>query len=141
MVPPAFTEVRQDVLHRKFDHLVEDLPEVQDPHVADDKRGQEPVAQVHNVVVIEVVKNVLPFQLTVVIVGVHLCGDWLVQVAVEVAKEGTTLLWAQVEHEYEPGHIHDSQGDDETIQALPDGSKTVFRVRLQVGESQYKDDD
>ena len=122
MVPPALTEVRQDVLDGQLDYFVQDLPKVQDPHVTDDERGQEPVAQVDDVVVVKVVKDVLPFQLTVVIVGVHLCGDWLVQVTVKVAEEGATLRWTQVEHEDEPGHVHDCQGDDEAVEALEHGS-------------------
>lgn len=58
MVPPAFSEVGHDVLPRQFDDLVEDVPEVKQPEVPYNEGGEEPVNQVHNVIMIEVVPDV-----------------------------------------------------------------------------------
>ena len=52
---------------------------MQDVEVADDEASKEPVAQVHDVVVIEVVEDVLELELAVIVVGVHLFRDRLVQ--------------------------------------------------------------
>lgn len=107
VVPPALAEVRQNVLHRKLNNLIKQLPEVQDVEVTDDQAGKEPVAKVHDVVVVEVVNDVLPFKFTVVVVGVHILRHRLVKVWVQVAQEGATLVWPEVEHKYEPAHVDD----------------------------------
>ena len=58
---------------------------MKDVWVSDNERGEEPIAKVDQVVVVKVVKYVLEFQLTVVIICMHLLGDWLVQVRVKEA--------------------------------------------------------
>ena len=85
MVPPAFTEVRQDVLDGELDNLVKKLPEVENPDIADHKRSKEPIDKMNDVVMVEVGEDVVIGELTVVVVGVHFLGHWLVQGWIKVA--------------------------------------------------------
>lgn len=54
VVPPALTEVRQDVLDGELDDLVKELPEVENPDITDHKRCEEPVDKMNDVVVVKV---------------------------------------------------------------------------------------
>jgi len=58
VIPPALSEVRKDVLPGKFDDLVKQMPEMKNVRVSDHKSGKEPVAQVHEEVVINIVPDV-----------------------------------------------------------------------------------
>jgi len=98
--------VRQNVLHGELYNFVEELPKVQNVDVTNDKGRQEPVAQVHDVVMIKVVHDVFPFEFAIIVVRVHLLGHWLVQTVVKVPEEVPSLLWAQIEHEDQPAHVN-----------------------------------
>ena len=78
VVPPALPEVRQYVLPRQLDHLVQNVLEMQNVEVADHERGQEPIAEVHAVVMVEVIPNVGHGQLAIVVIRVMARGDFLV---------------------------------------------------------------
>ena len=52
-----------------------------------------------NVVMVKVVHDVRPLEFTIIVVRVHLLGDGLVEVVIEVAQKRTALLRAKVEHE------------------------------------------
>lgn len=67
---------------------------MEDPDVTNDKRGKEPVDKVNNVVMIKVVHDILPLELAVIVICMHFRSDRLVKTGVEIAKEGTALLWA-----------------------------------------------
>lgn len=140
VIPPAFSEVRQDVLNRKLDNLVQQLPKVKDVSVSDDKRGEEPVAQVHNIVVIEVVHNVIPFELAIVVVSMHFGGYRLVQTSVEVAKEVASLLWTEIQHEDKPAHVAHGARNDQAIDTLHGGTQTILGIRFQVAECEHEHD-
>ena len=49
------------------------------------------------VVVVKVVCEVLPSQITVVIVGVVTLGDFLVQAGVQVSKKGSSIRWSVIQ--------------------------------------------
>ena len=105
VVPPAFAKVGQDVLEGQLDHFVEHLPKVQHVGVSNDERSEEPIAEVHAIVVVKVVPNVAPLELTVVIIRVHLLSHRLVQGVVKEAKEFSSLLGSEIEHKDEPCHV------------------------------------
>ena len=89
---------------------------------------------------IEVVHNVIPLEFAIVIVGMHISCNWLVQAGVQVAKEVATLLWSQIEHEDEPAHVDQHRCYDQTVHPLEDGIQPVLRVGLQVAECKHEDD-
>jgi 2-succinyl-5-enolpyruvyl-6-hydroxy-3-cyclohexene-1-carboxylate synthase len=99
VVPPALSEVGQDMLHGQLDNLVEQLPEVKHVWITNHEGGQEPVTQVHDVVVIHVVPYVLELKFAVVIVGVHFLGHWLVQARVKEAERCSTEVGSHLQHE------------------------------------------
>lgn len=132
MVPPAFTEVGQDVLHREFNPFVKNLPKVENIGVANDERSQEPIHTVHDIVMIEVIPNVGPLEFTIVIVGVHLLCDWFVQAGVKVAEKSSPLLSSQVKHEYEAAHISNRQSDYHSLQPLHRGTQPIFWIGLKI---------
>jgi hypothetical protein len=47
MVPPALPEVRQDVLEAQLDHLIQQVPKMEQVEVSDDEGAQNPVATMH----------------------------------------------------------------------------------------------
>lgn len=58
---------------------------MKDIKVSDDKRAQEPVSEMHCIIMIKIISNIFPSDLTVVIVGMMALRDVLVQSWVEVA--------------------------------------------------------
>jgi hypothetical protein len=44
VVPPALSEVRQNMLHTQLDNLVQKLPEVKHVGIPDNERSQEPIS-------------------------------------------------------------------------------------------------
>ena len=113
---------------------------MEDVSVSDDQRGEEPVAQVHNIVMIEVVHNVIPFELAVVIISMHFGGYRLVQTGVEVAKEVASLLRAEIQHEDKPAHVAYGARNDQAINALHGWAQTILGVRFQVAECEHEHD-
>ena len=99
--------MREDVLRRELNDLVEDLPEVEQVGVSDDEGGEEPVAEMDDVVMVHVIPDVVPLEFAVVVVGVHLRGHGLVEARVEEAKHATPEVGAHVEHENDEGHVDD----------------------------------
>lgn len=92
VVPPALPEVRQNVLPGEFHEFVQDAPEVADPEIAEDKRGQQPVNPMHDIVVVHLVPHMLKGELTVLIVGVHLLGHRLIQLRVQKPEDLSAAL-------------------------------------------------
>ena len=84
---------------------------------------------------IEVVGDIVPLELAVIIIGMHLLRYWLVQVFVEVAKEIPTLLRSQVKHKDEPACVDNHQCHHEPIQALHGWAESILWVWLEVTES------
>ena len=80
MVPPTLTKVWQYMLNRQFNYFIQELPEVKHVVVTNDETSKEPVAKVNQVIMIHVVPYVLPLELTIVIVCMHLFRYWLVEV-------------------------------------------------------------
>jgi len=70
--------MRENVLPRQFNYFVKNVLEMQNVKVPDDKRGQEPVTEMHTVVVIEVIPNVGSRELAVIIVRMLALGNILI---------------------------------------------------------------
>ena len=94
MVPPALTEVRQNVLPGKLHYLVQDAPEVAYPEISHDEGGQEPIDPVDHEVMVHLIPHMLESELAVLIVRVHLFGYRLVELGIEEAEDLSAALWA-----------------------------------------------
>ena len=70
MIPPALSEMRQDMLPWQFNDFVHELPHVKQNWISNDKTTQEPVAKVRNIVVVEVIPQILESEFAVIIVSV-----------------------------------------------------------------------
>ena len=71
MVPPALTEVWENMLPWKLDQFINYMPHVAHPYISDDKWSEEPVAPMDKVVVIKVVIEILPCEFTIIIISVE----------------------------------------------------------------------
>lgn len=65
-----------------------------DPEVSHDEGGQEPIHPMDHEIVVHLVPHMLEGEFAVIIVGVHLLGDRLVQLRIEEAKDLSATLWA-----------------------------------------------
>ena len=92
----------------------------------------------NDIVVIKVVPNVAPLELAVVIVGVHLLSHGLVQGVVKEAKEFSSLLWSEIEHKDEPGHVGKSKHGDNSVYPLHELILLVLQIRFEVSERAHE---
>ena len=83
--------------------------------IADDKRGKEPVTEMHEIIVVKVVSKILPSHLTVFFISMHLFGQWLIQKGVQISDKSPPLLRPQTQHEDEPAEVHLGERDCHTI--------------------------
>lgn len=65
-----------------------------DPEVSHNEGGQQPIDPMDHEIVVHLVPHMLEGEFTVLIVGVHLLGDRLVQLGIEEAKDLSATLWA-----------------------------------------------
>lgn len=99
MVPPALAEMRQNMLPRKLNKLIEDLLGMENVEVSDNKGGQEPIAEVHQVIMVKVRPNVGSGELTIIIISVVTLGHFLVQRRIEVAEESAAVRRPMIKHD------------------------------------------
>ena len=95
----------------------------------------------HDVIVVEVVENVFICKLAVVVIGVHILCNRFVEIGVKVAQKITALLWSQVQHEDQPAHVEQSDGDENAVKSLRQGSQTIFGIGLKVGKGKHENND
>lgn len=60
MVPPTLSQMGKDVLPRKLNYLVLQLPKMENVEISDNQGGEEPINAVNQVVVIEIFDDVGP---------------------------------------------------------------------------------
>ncbi len=130
MIPPAFTEVWQNVLHRKLNSFVKNLPKMENVGVSNDEGGQEPINTVHNVVMVEVIPNVGPLEFAVVIVGVHLLGHWLIQAGVKVAEKSAPLFSSLLKQKNAPALVPNRHCEYHPLKLLHSRTQAIHAVRL-----------
>jgi len=118
VIPPALSKVRKDVLPGKLDDLVKQMPEMKNVRVSDHKSGKEPVAQVHEEVVINIVPDVAQVKFTVVIISVLWFINTSVKAAVKELENLTTKVRSHVKHKYGEAHVDQGKLDPDTMDAL-----------------------
>jgi len=70
MIPPAFSEVRKNMLPGKLLELIEYMPEMKNRKISNNEGCTEPVDQMNNVVMIKVVPNICEIEVTVIVISV-----------------------------------------------------------------------
>ena len=106
MIPPALSKVGQNMLDRQLNDLVEQLPKVENVDIANYERGQEPIAEVNDVIVIKVIHYIVPLKFTIVIISVHFFSHRLVQSVIEVTKEVPSLFRSKIKHKDKTAHVN-----------------------------------
>lgn len=71
---------------------------MQDPEITDHEGGKEPVAEMHKVVVVEVVPYISWSELAIVIVGVLTFRHILVKTRIKVTQKLPAILGSVVQH-------------------------------------------
>ncbi len=94
MVPPAFSEMREDVLPREFYHLIKETPQMKDISISDNECGQEPIADMHQEIMVHIVPQVLHREIAMVVISVHLLSNGLVKGRVEEAPNPSACFWS-----------------------------------------------
>jgi hypothetical protein len=74
--------MREDMLPGKLHKFVQNAPQVTNPEVSQNERSQEPIDPMYHIVVIHLIPHMLKGELTVLIIGMHFLGHWLVELRV-----------------------------------------------------------
>lgn len=71
------------MLRWQLNNLIEDMPEVENVGITNDKSSAYPVTPVNQVVMVHVVPQILQSEFTIIIISVHTSLDLLVQIRIE----------------------------------------------------------
>ena len=85
MIPPALSKMWENVLEAQLDHLVKQVPEMQQIEIPDHEGGEKPVAKMDEEVVVEIVHDVLPGEIAVVIICVVSLCHLLIQARIKIS--------------------------------------------------------
>ena len=97
MIPPALSEMRKDMLPGELLELIEDMPEMKNWEISDNKGWKEPVTPMHNIVMIKVIPNISECKLTVIVISMMTFCQVLVEGVIKVAQNPSTILWSMIE--------------------------------------------
>ena len=100
VIPPAFSKMWENVLETQLNHLVKQVPEVQEVKVPDHEWWEKPIAKVHTEVVVEVITDVFPCKITVVVIGVVTFCNFLIQFWVKEPKKISSISRPMIKHAY-----------------------------------------
>lgn len=85
VIPPALSKMWENVLEAQLDHLVKQVPEMQQIEIPDHEGGEKPVAKMDEEVVVEIVHDVLPGEIAVVIICVVSLCHLLIQARIKIS--------------------------------------------------------
>ena len=106
VIPPALSEMWEDMLETQLDNLVKQVPEVQEVKVSDHERWEEPVAEVHTEIVIKIVSDVFPSEIAVVVIGVVTFCKLLIQFWVKEPKKISSVSRPMIKHAYNKAEVY-----------------------------------
>lgn len=75
------------MLPGELEEFIKDAPKMANDGVSQHKRGQQPVNPVNYIIMIHLVPHMLKSEITVLIIGVHLLGNRLVQVRIQETED------------------------------------------------------
>lgn len=148
MVPPALTEVRQDVLPRELKEFIEDAPKVANNGVSKHEGGKKPVNPVNEIVVVQIAPEILQGQVAVVIIGMEVLSHRLVKLGVQEPEQSATslrsllnfsesLCYYLVKKEDDEASVYLSQTHNDPLIPLI-RSKDLIQEGVQVAEGTHK---
>lgn len=91
MIPPTLPEMWKDVLPGQLLELIENMPEMKNRRITNDKRSKEPVTQMNAVIVVKVIPNISPFQLAVIVISMMALCDILVKGSIKVTQKPSSI--------------------------------------------------
>mmetsp|Transcript_101260 Transcript_101260/g.139832 ORF Transcript_101260/g.139832 Transcript_101260/m.139832 type:complete len:218 (+) Transcript_101260:539-1192(+) len=136
MIPPALSKVRKNVLPGELDDLVKQMPEVKNVWISDYKSSKEPVTQMHDKVVINIVPDVVQMEFTVIIIGMLRFVNTNLKASVKESENLTAKVWSHVKHENGKAHVDEGKLYPDTVNTLHSHTQRVIslNMRLQIGE-------
>ena len=106
VIPPALPEMWEDMLETQLNDLIKQVPEVQQVKVSNHEGWQEPVAKVNTEVVVEVITDVFPSKVAIVVIGVVTFCQVLVQFWVKEPKKISSISRPMIEHAYNKAKVY-----------------------------------
>jgi hypothetical protein len=131
MVPPTLSKVRKDMLPREFNYLIHNGPHMEEVIIPQDEGGKEPITNVHSVVVVKVIPNILNCDLTVVIIGVVTSQNWGVESLIQISHQVSSILWPVVKHHDNEAKVNQAEHRDNSPESLA-GVEHVHMIWPQV---------
>lgn len=106
VIPPALSKMWEYVLETQLNHLVKQVPEMQEVKVSDHEWWEKPVTKMHTEVVVEVITDVFPSEIAVIVIGVVTFCYLLIQLWVKEAKEISSVSRPMIEHAYNKAKVN-----------------------------------